>query len=141
MEELNGNNNNTAPNMNPGTPDSQKPSHMQQEAPSAVVPPTPPQAPTQDQNTAPAPKSGGKGPMVGIAVIIILLIFGGLYFWGASLNSAQLNEDTIFDEAANNDIAAPSDEPAQIESDLDTFNTDDFEAQLDADLEALEAEL
>ena len=126
-----------APNMNPGTPDLQKPAQVQQEVPSTMSP----QTPNQNQEAAPAPKSGGKGPMVGIVVIIILLIFGGLYFWGASLNSAQLNEDTIFDEAANNDIAAPSDEPAQIESDLDAFNTDDFEAQLDADLEALEAEL
>jgi hypothetical protein len=37
----------------------------------------------------PAPhKKGGMGASVGIVIIVILLILGGLYFWGARLNQA-----------------------------------------------------
>lgn len=44
---------------------------------------TPPPAPE-----APAPathSSGSIGPIVGAVIIIALLIFGGLYFWGMQL--------------------------------------------------------
>jgi len=127
------NNNNMNPDINPtGVPEQPTP----EQAPEQVVPPM------QAQEPAPAPKSGKKGPVAGIVIIIILLIFGGLYFWGASLNNqAQLDENTIFDSSENEDIAPASDEPVQIESDLDAFDTADFEAQLDADLKAMEAEL
>jgi hypothetical protein len=36
--------------------------------------------------TAPQKKKGGMGATVGIVIIVILLMFGGLYFWGARLN-------------------------------------------------------
>jgi hypothetical protein len=39
--------------------------------------------------TAPQKKRGGMGATVGIVIIVILLIFGGLYFWGARLNQEQ----------------------------------------------------
>ncbi len=35
---------------------------------------------------APAHQSPGAGPVVGAIIIIILMIFGGFYFWGAYLN-------------------------------------------------------
>ncbi len=31
-------------------------------------------------------KHSGIGPVVGIVIILLLLVFGGLYFWGASMN-------------------------------------------------------
>ena len=31
-------------------------------------------------------KHSGIGPVVGIVIILLLVIFGGLYFWGASMN-------------------------------------------------------
>jgi len=100
-------------------------------------------------NTTPPPasspspeKSGGMGPMMGIGIIVILLIFGGLYFWGAQLNEQkQLDESLLFDPTLNEDIADKSSEPAAIENDLDEFNTLNFDAELEADLEAMEAEL
>ncbi|QSH39220.1 hypothetical protein JXR01_02870 [Candidatus Kaiserbacteria bacterium] len=87
-------------------------------------------------------KSGGTGPLVGIIIIVILLVFGGLYFWDSlrGIDTAP-NEDAILEENLNEDIAAPSDEPVQIENDLGTFDTAAFEAQLEADLESLELEL
>lgn len=62
------------------------------------MPPVPPQQqpqrPMQDvrppQQSAPiqsAPKKkGGSGAIVGIVIIVALMIFAGLYFWGAYLN-------------------------------------------------------
>ncbi|MAJ97248.1 hypothetical protein CL644_00855 [bacterium] len=87
-------------------------------------------------------KSGGTGPLVGIVIIVILLVFGGLYYWD-SLSSVDAvpNEDTTVEENPAEGIATPNDEPNQIESDLGTFDTASFEAQLEADLESLELNL
>lgn len=109
------------------------------------VPPAQPPAQEAPPATPPPPapkKSGGMGPVVGIIIIIILLVFGGLYFWGAQLNKqAQLDEEAILNAPADTSIAPASDEPTRIESDLDEFDSADFEAQLQADLDAIEAEL
>jgi len=37
------------------------------------------------------PKQSPVGPIVGAIIIIALLVFGGLYFWGAHLNKEQNN--------------------------------------------------
>ena len=36
------------------------------------------------------------GPMFGIFIIVILLVFGGLYFWGAHLNQQAKQEQLPF---------------------------------------------
>lgn len=88
-----------------------------------------------------APKQGGgMGPMIGVAIVILILIVGGLYFWGAQLNE-EANE---LDDVAPLEIetsTGDSTDPSEIEEDLNDFDVDAFEAQLDADLDALEAEL
>lgn len=35
----------------------------------------------------------GAGPIIGVFIIVALLTFGGLYFWGAKLNAS--NTDTL----------------------------------------------
>lgn len=77
---------------------------------------------------------------MGIIIIVLLLVLGGLYFWGSQLNQAA-NENAIFDSAQNDDIASQNDEPEAIESDLNTFDSAQFDAQLEADLNAIESEL
>ncbi|MSU73869.1 hypothetical protein EXS56_01885 [Candidatus Kaiserbacteria bacterium] len=52
----------------------------------------PPFDPT-DHLLPPAQKSPA-GPVVGIIIIVVLLIIGAFYFWGAHLN-AQNPEDTL----------------------------------------------
>jgi hypothetical protein len=45
--------------------------------------------------TMPTPaKRGGMGALVGAAIIVLLTAFGGLYFWGASLN-AEAQQATL----------------------------------------------
>ena len=83
-------------------------------------------------------KESGVGPLVGI----IILVFGGLYYWGGYLNEqAQNGINAALDTVRGDTIASPNDEPAKIEGDLDAFNADAFDAQIEADLEALESEL
>ncbi|MBP9757041.1 MAG: hypothetical protein KBD06_00415 [Candidatus Pacebacteria bacterium] len=43
--------------------------------------PTAEQTPAQNQ-----PKDEGAGPIIGAIIIVILLVFGALYFWGQKLN-------------------------------------------------------
>lgn len=87
------------------------------------------------QEMAPEPKSGGMGPLIGVVIVVVLIALGGLYFWGG-----QLNKEEAVEEAPAAEIAAPSDEPAAIDTSLDEFDTDAFESDLDADLKALELE-
>ena len=45
-----------------------------------------PKMPDTNHLLAPHEKQSGIGPVVGIVIILLLLAFGGLYFWGASMN-------------------------------------------------------
>jgi len=87
------------------------------------------------------------GPTVGTILIIIILIIGGLYIWGAKLSTET---PTVDDSVTGEDIAAQqdetiealvnqssSDEVSAIEEDL---NATDLE-NLDAELGNIEAEL
>ncbi len=133
MEE---NNNNTTPDSNSSMGSNQMGSEQQPVSQPSATQEAPPQAPV------PTPEPSGKGPITGIVVIVILLVFAGLYFWGSTLNNqAQLDESTIYDTTVNEDIANQNDEPTAIESDLDAFDLTGFDAQLDADLQAIEGAL
>ena len=35
------------------------------------------------------PHHTGVGPIIGAAIIVVLFVFGGLYFWGAHLNAQE----------------------------------------------------
>lgn len=56
--------------------------------------PPAPNTPTPDvshmlpEHTTTHSKSGA-GPIVGVVIVVILLVFGGLYFWGAQLNQEE----------------------------------------------------
>ncbi len=48
----------------------------------------------QNQQAAPATpqKTGGVGAMVGTIIIVVLFLFGALYFWGEYLNARNTSE-------------------------------------------------
>ena len=90
--------------------------------------------------------NGPIGPAIGTIIIVIILIIGGLYLWGAKLSK----ESAVLEEKAPEEIlAAPdetfdsletqgtSDEVSAIEGDLQTTDLDN----LDAELQDIEAEL
>lgn len=43
----------------------------------------------ENMNTQRTPKDDGTGAIVGAIIIVILLVFGALYFWGQKLNKTQ----------------------------------------------------
>lgn len=101
--------------------------------------PAPTEAPVASMPSAQKEKEG-VGPMVGVAIIVVLLIFGGLYVWGTMLNTRMdTNDETGEIFAPSDELATPADEPAAIEASLDAFDSAAFEAQLDADMKAIEA--
>jgi hypothetical protein len=109
--------------------------------PEQTPPPTPVESPDK--------KSSPVGSIVGAIIVIIVIIFGGLYFWGAQLEKDSGYNDSelpflLGDEGFEADGIPPvstSDEVFDIEADISATNLEDFEAQLDADLLDLEAEL
>ena len=51
-------------------------------------------APIQSQGRTPPPKKSG-GPIVGVVIVLVLLIFGAFYVWGARLNNAGASADQV----------------------------------------------
>lgn len=80
------------------------------------------------------------GPIVGIAIIIVIIIFGGLYYWGAQLNREPPTAEEIENQAdpslENLQVQSDSDEISAIEEDL---NATVLEG-LDQELEQIDAE-
>jgi len=119
-------------------------------APEPVAMPEPTPAPAQAD---PAPQvssamageptvkdSKSTGPIVGSIIIIVIIILGGLYFWGKQLtnNDVELtgpNADEIAtqeDDVLNElNSQGTSDELADIESDLDDTDLSDIDDELD----------
>ena len=87
----------------------------------------------------PTSAEGGKkpmGPIVGVVIIVIVLIFGGLYFWGSQLSEEK--EMTAEEIAAQEDTMliklqeqSASDEIADIEADLNATDLEGLDAELD----------
>jgi len=79
-------------------------------------------------NVNPAVESGSSaGPIIGAIVILAVIIFGALYFWGQREESQALNQelDTI-------NIQSDSDETADIEADLNSTEIENLDAELNA---------
>ena len=88
------------------------------------------------------------GPIIGIAIILVIIIFGGLYYWGGQISNQKLREqqeNVTAEEILNQEdvilerlrIQETSDEIIDIEADLDVTDLND----LDKELENIDAEL
>jgi uncharacterized protein HemX len=101
----------------------------------------------QNANTAPAPltktHNSSLGPILGVLLILLVIIFSGLYLWGAALNSQF--------ETEQNNRTIPNNEPETVRAVADTqiletvSSSDSLEA-IEADvnstiLDSLDAEL
>lgn len=103
-----------------------------------------PQENMRPDETSPNPMGDGKedksfGPLIGIVIIVIILILGGLYFWGQQVGEESLEElAPSADEVIGTlEMQGSSDELIDIEDDLNITDLDN----LDADLDAIESEL
>ncbi len=74
------------------------------------------------------------GPVIGIVIIVIIIILGGLYFWGSRVNDTMINDEALIDSLS---VQGTSDEIADIDADLVGTNLEG----LDADLSSIDTEL
>ena len=73
-------------------------------------------------------KESKVGPMIGSIIVIIIIIVGGLYFWGNYINQIK-TENNIEQQDSP---ASEAEEIEQIENELENLNFDDIDAELDA---------
>lgn len=78
------------------------------------------------------PDKETKGPMVGIAIIIILLIIGGIYLWQSRTSPETINITSTSTDQTTRELGTQS----------TSVNLDDIEADVEAtELDNLDAEL
>ena len=86
-----------------------------------------------------AKKDGTVGPLIGSIVIILILIVGGLFFWGSIISQKKdqieltATEQEQVQQTVVEDITkqSSSDDTASIEADLKATNVDSLDAGLD----------
>ena len=79
------------------------------------------------------------GPIIGSIIIVLLIVLGGLYFWGERLNREEMLNQQTAPDAVVDDLKTQgtSDKVSSIEADVSATNLDD----LDAGLKDIDAEL
>ncbi len=96
----------------------------------------------------PQPQKSSIGPVAGAIIVILLLIAGGLYFWGAQLNQMEsdpppyiqsndtsaANENLTSDTGAGLPPQSSSDDVSSIEADANAMNIDQLNAENSAEL-------
>lgn len=95
------------------------------------------------------PEKKPVGPIAGAIIVIILLVAGGLYFWGAQLNKMDTNnapyipsdemmmeEPTTLESDASAGLPpqSDSDDTASIEADFNAMNMQQMESENEAEL-------
>jgi|SRR3989344_5416725 len=95
-------------------------------------------APMQSPATPPSPpqQDGDKsaGPVIGTIIIILLIILGGLYFWGQRVNDRGAQTEDFVTPGADIEsleTQGTSDDVTSIEADLNTTNLDDLGTEVD----------
>lgn len=105
----------------------------------------PPQAPLSE------PERSGMGPIAGAVIVIVLLVAGALYFYGAKLNQDAMNSapyipsdtssDAMMEAEGDTMVGLPpqstSDEAASIEAEFDAMNMSAIESSNEAELNNL----
>lgn len=86
-------------------------------------------------------KESGVGPIIGSIIIIILIVLGGLYFWGYILKNktaeAPTNNPGQVEQVNSSEIS--DSEIAKINDDLNATSTDNIDLelnQIDAEIDA-----
>src|SRR3989344_3217967 len=130
--------------MESNTTPSQAP-QMPRPTPQPFQPQAPRPVPPQFQASAPTPhRHSSVGPIIGSIVILILLVIGGLYFWGRQLSMRKDAEIPETSQQENQQqVETPTDEISDIEGDLNeagavgSYDSDfaDIEAALNEEAE------
>lgn len=82
----------------------------------------------EDNNVNAAPQSeSSAGPIIGAIIILAVVLFGFLFFWGERGDNQALENQVNSIESQSN-----SDETADIEADLESTEIDNLDAELNA---------
>lgn len=74
---------------------------------------------------------GGAGTMIAAVVVIVVILIGALYFWNARSAQAPALDETASTVQAITDVST-SDEATDIQTDLNSTELDNLDAQLNA---------
>ena len=75
-----------------------------------------------------APSGTSAGPVIGIIVILVIIILGGLYFWGQ-----RESDDTILNDTLDTiNLQSDSDEVDAIEADLNATDIENLDSEINA---------
>lgn len=85
-------------------------------------------------------KDSKTGPLIGSIIVILVIIIGGLYFWGSLISSQknQIEKNQIFEEQTERAqldatvTQSTSDDPDSIESDIDATNIESTDSDFDS---------
>lgn len=106
------------------------------------------------QMPAPEPEHSGMGPIAGAVIVIVLLVAGGLYFYGAKLNQeammkaipnmpqeTMMEDGTLTETSGDAMVGLPSqsssDDASSIEADLNAMDIGAIESSNQAELNNL----
>lgn len=77
-------------------------------------------------------KDSNVGPIIGSIIIIVLIVLGGLYFWGYIINKQHVNAPTTdepkVEEVKTEEIADP--DVDEINNELNSTNVDEVDSEL-----------
>jgi hypothetical protein len=94
-----------------------------------------------------APQQHGMGALVGTLIVLAVLVLGGVYFFlnkqmpDPQVPPVILGDSTPAPAMENNPAPSPSDTVSDINADIDATDLNQLDAQIDADLKAIEASL
>ncbi len=74
------------------------------------------------------PRGGSAGPVIGIIVILVIIILGGLYFWG----QREGNDEVLNEELDAINLQSDSDEVDTIEADLNATDIENLDSEMNA---------
>ncbi|MDP2705154.1 MAG: hypothetical protein Q8O71_01995 [bacterium] len=93
------------------------------------------------QNPLPnKPVASSVGPLVGIIIVVIIIVLGGMYFWGQRVDRSGIDpmlENDAMTQSLENQSS--SDDLTAIEADIDNTDLENLDAelnQINSDLEA-----
>ncbi len=101
-------------------------------------------------NTAPqenTPPNHGMGALVGTLIVLAVLVLGGVYFFLNQQMAAQQTPPVILGDTIptppvqNSPAPSSSDTVSAIDADIGATDLNQLDAQIDADLQAIEASL
>ncbi len=80
------------------------------------------------------------GPLIGSIIIVLIILIGGLYFWGSIIvdRKSQIESEAVLeDQSRDAEVEAittqsSSDDTSSIESDLNATDVDSADEELDA---------